>query len=119
VAAPLTAETRGLIGEAELAAMHPRGVLINVGRGAVVQEAPLLRALGERRLRGAALDVFETEPLPADHPFYTLDNVLLSPHSADHTPGWLEDAQQFFLQNLERFRHGEPLLNVVDKRRGY
>jgi phosphoglycerate dehydrogenase-like enzyme len=119
VAAPLTPETRGLLGAAEIAAMKPTGVLINVGRGPIVDEGALLAALQGGRIRGAALDVFATEPLPSDHPFYGLDNVLLSPHCADNTPGWLEAAMRFFLENLERFRSGQPLLNLVDKERGY
>ncbi len=119
VATPLTPETRGLIGEREIRAMKPTGVLINVGRGAVVQEAPLVDALRARAIRGAALDVFETEPLPAGHAFFTLDNVLLSPHSADQVPGWLDDAMEAFLQNLDRFLAGRPLQNVVDPTRGY
>ncbi len=119
VSAPLTPETRGLIGAAEFAAMQPHAVVINVGRGPVIDEAALVDALSANRIRGAALDVFDTEPLPEGHPFYTLENVLLSPHCADHTPDWLERAMQFFLEQFERFRQGETLLNVVDKRRGY
>lgn len=119
VSAPLTPETRGLVGEAEICAMRSDAVLINVGRGPVVDEAALLCALEARRIRGAALDVFEVEPLPAGHPFYRLDNVLLSPHCADQARGWLEGATQAFLENLERFRTGRPLLNLVDKARGY
>ncbi len=119
VAAPLTPETRGLVGPAEIAAMKPTGVLINVGRGPIVDEAALLAALQAGRIRGAALDVFDTEPLPKEHAFYGLDNVLLSPHCADNTPGWLEGSMRFFLQNLEHFRAGRPLLNLVDKARGY
>ena len=119
VATPLTHDTRGLIGEREIRAMKPTGVLINVGRGAVVQEPPLVDALRRRAIRGAALDVFEAEPLPAGHPFYTLDNVLLSPHSADQVPGWLDEAMDSFLDNLNRFLAGQPLQNVVDPRRGY
>jgi phosphoglycerate dehydrogenase-like enzyme len=119
VATPLTPETRGLIGEREIGAMKPTGVLINVGRGPVVQETPLLDALRRRAIKGAALDVFETEPLPAGHPFYTLDNLLLSPHSADQVPGWLDEAMRGFLDNLGRFLEGRPLENVVDPRRGY
>lgn len=118
-AAPLTGETRGMIGDAAFAAMKPGAVLINVGRGPVVDEGALVRALRERRIRGAALDVFETEPLPAGHPLYQLDNVLLSPHCADRTPDWLERAMRLFLENFERFRTGQPLRNVVGKRRGY
>jgi phosphoglycerate dehydrogenase-like enzyme len=119
VATPLTPDTHGLIGEREIRAMKPTGVLVNVGRGAVVQEGPLVDALRRRAIRGAALDVFETEPLPAGHPFYTLDNVLLSPHSADQVPGWLDEAMDGFLGNLNRFLAGQPLENVVDPRRGY
>jgi phosphoglycerate dehydrogenase-like enzyme len=119
ISAPLTAETRGMIGVAELAAMKRGAVLVNVGRGPIVDEAALIRALSEGSIRGAALDVFDREPLPAGHPFYGLENVLLSPHSADHTPDWLERAMRFFLEQFERFRKGEPLANVVDKRLGY
>ena len=119
VAAPLTAETRGLIGEAEFAAMKPTALAINLGRGPVIDELAMTRALSENRIRGAVLDVFDTEPLPAGHPFYGMENVLLSPHCADHTPDWLERAMQAFLDNFERFRKGEPLANVVDKRMGY
>jgi len=119
VAAPLTAETRGMVGAAAIAAMKPNAVLVNVGRGPVVDEAALVGALAERRIRGAALDVFGHEPLPADHPFWRMDDVLLSPHCADHVPGWIEEAMRLFLDNLERFRRGEPLLNVADKHRGY
>jgi phosphoglycerate dehydrogenase-like enzyme len=119
VAAPLTARTRGFIGDAEIGAMKPAGVLINVGRGPVVDERALLRALEEQRIRGAALDVFEQEPLPAGHPFYRLENLLLSPHSADHTEGWIEQSMEVFLDNFARFREGAPLRNVVDKRSGY
>jgi phosphoglycerate dehydrogenase-like enzyme len=119
IAAPLTAETRGLIGEAEFAAMKPDAVVINVGRGPVIDEGSLVRALTEKRIKGAALDVYDCEPLPQGHPLYYLDNVLLSPHCADHTAGWLEDAMRFFVAQFERFRKGEPLLNVVDKELGY
>ncbi len=118
-AAPLTPATRGLLGEREFAAMKRDAVLINVGRGAVVDEAALACALAERRIRGAALDVFETEPLPAGHPFWRLDNLLLSPHCADHHAGWRARSVELFLANFERFRKGEPLANVVDKRQGY
>jgi len=118
-AAPLTPQTRGMIGEAEFAVMKKSAVVMNVGRGPVIDEAALVRALAENRIKGAALDVFDCEPLPAGHPFYQLKNVLLSPHCADHTPDWLADGMRFFLQQFERFRKGEPLLNVVDKQSGY
>jgi phosphoglycerate dehydrogenase-like enzyme len=119
VAAPLTPETRGMIGAAEFAAMKPSGVMINVGRGPVIDEDAMVKALTEGRIKGAGLDVFTHEPLPDGHPFYRLENVLLSPHCADHTADWLEQAMRFFLENFERFRKGEPLRNVVDKKLGY
>lgn len=119
LAAPLTPATRGLVGEAGLAAMKASAVLINLGRGPVVEEGALVRALAGKRIRGAALDVFDPEPLPAGHPFFGLDNLLLSPHCADHTADWLERAMRVFLDNYARFRRGDPLLNVVEKNRGY
>jgi phosphoglycerate dehydrogenase-like enzyme len=119
VALPLTPATRHLIGEAEVNAMKPTAVFANVGRGAVVDEPHLVRALVDRRIKGAVLDVFETEPLPSESPLWGLDNVLLSPHTADHTRTWLTDASDLFLRNLERFRRGEPLANLVDKSLGY
>ena len=119
VAVPLTPETRGLIGEKAFAAMRPNTVLINVGRGPVVEEAQLVRALQEGRIRGAVLDVFDQEPLPAGHPFWSMENVLLSPHTSDHTDTWLQDATELFIENYRRFATGEPLLNVADKRLGY
>ena len=79
----------------------------------------MIKALSQRRIRGAALDVFDQEPLPQGHPFYSLENVLLSPHCADHTSDWLDNAMRFFLEQLERFRRGETLLNIVDKTSGY
>ena len=119
VAAPLTAETQGMIGEAEFAAMKPSAVMINVGRGPVIDEDAMVKALTEGRIKGAGLDVFTHEPLPPGHRFYRLENVLLSPHCADHTADWLDQAMRFFLENFERFRKGEPLRNVVNKNLGY
>lgn len=119
VATPLNAETRGMIGEAEFAAMKASAVVINVGRGPVINEEAMLSALSNGRLKGAALDVFDREPLPAGHPFYKFENVLLSPHCADHTPDWLDNAMRFFIEQYERYRKGEALLNVVDKSLGY
>ena len=119
VALPLTPETRGLIGEAEIASMKSSAVLINVGRGPVIDEPALIRALSSKALRGAALDVFTVEPLPAGHPFWEMPNVLLSPHTADHVEGFLIPAFETFTENLHRFLSGLPLLNVVDKHAGY
>lgn len=119
VAAPLNAETRGLIGKAEFAAMKKTAVVVNIGRGPVIDESAMIKALTEHTIKGAALDVFDEEPLPKGHAFYKLDNVLLSPHCADHTPGWLDNAMRFFIAQFERFCRGEPLFNVVDKKLGY
>ena len=119
LAAPMTPDTKGMIGERELALLPPHAVVINIGRGAVVQEPALIAALEQKRILGAALDVFEQEPLPAGHPFYRMKNVLLSPHVADHTPGWADLSMEFFVENFERFHNGLPLENLVDKARGY
>ncbi len=119
VAAPLTPETRHMLGAEQLSWMRPGAVLINVGRGELIDEPALIDALRRRAIRGAALDVFETEPLPASHPFWSMPQVLLSPHSADRVDGWLDQTMALFLDNLGRFVRGEPLDNVVDPRRGY
>jgi phosphoglycerate dehydrogenase-like enzyme len=117
--APLTAETRHMIGKAEFAVMKPSAVVINVGRGPVIDETALVRTLSAKRIKGAALDVFEQEPLAAGHPLYKLENVLLSPHCADHTADWQDQAMRFFLEQYQRFQQGGALRNVVDKRLGY
>jgi len=119
VAAPLTAETHGMVGKTEIAAMKPSGVIINVGRGPIISEEALLDALINNRIKGAALDVFDQEPLPSGHLFYKLENVLLSPHTADHTPDWLDNSIELFLEQFVRYQKGEPLLNVVNKKLGY
>jgi phosphoglycerate dehydrogenase-like enzyme len=118
-AAPLTPETTGMISDAEFAAMKPTGVIINVGRGPVIDEPAMIRALESGRIKGAGLDVTTVEPLPSDSPLYRMDHVLLSPHCADHTADWLDDAMNFFLAQFERFRTGQPLQNMVDKATGY
>jgi DNA-binding MurR/RpiR family transcriptional regulator len=119
LATPLTDDTRGMIGAAQIAAMKPTSVLINVGRGAVVDEAALITALDDGKIRGAALDVFAVEPLPAGHRFYSMENVLLSPHTADHVQDFIHLAVEAFLANLKRFQAGQPLMNLVDKHAGY
>jgi phosphoglycerate dehydrogenase-like enzyme len=118
-AAPLTPETKGLLGAKEFGAMKKSAVVMNVGRGPVIDEAALVQALKAGVIAGAALDVFEEEPLPADSPLYKMENVLMSAHSADHTPDWLEQAMLFFYRNLELFKNDQPVMNVVDKRAGY
>lgn len=116
---PLTSETRGMIGREQIAALKPDAVFLNVGRGPVVDEPALIEALESKKVRGAALDVFSIEPLPAGHPFYKMPNVLLSPHTADRVEGFLDPALDAFLENLERFLAGQALENVVDKHAGY
>jgi phosphoglycerate dehydrogenase-like enzyme len=120
-AAPLTRETHHLIADRELEAMRPSALVINVGRGPVIDEAALIRALLNRRIGGAALDVFEQEPLPHDSPLWGMENVLISPHAADHTvdPDWLQLTVACFIENFHRYRSGQPLENLVDKRAGY
>lgn len=116
---PLTAATYHLLSRERIARMMPSSVLINVGRGRTVDESALVEALRANAIRGAALDVFEVEPLPPDHALWQLDNVLISPHTADHTSDSHLRATRFFLENLRRFRAGESLENVVDKVEGY
>jgi phosphoglycerate dehydrogenase-like enzyme len=117
--APLTPETRGLIGAKALARMKPSAFFINVGRGASVDEAALARALREGQIAGAAVDVFDREPPPAGHPLYAVDNVILSPHVSGFLPSYDEKCSVLFAENLGRFLAGAPLLNLVDRARGY
>jgi phosphoglycerate dehydrogenase-like enzyme len=119
IALPLTAETIHLIGLAELKAMKQTAYLINIARGPIVDEAALVEALRRNWIAGAGLDVFEQEPLPADSPLWKLENVLISPHVAGFTPRYDERATALFAENLGRYLSGEPLLNLVDKARGY
>jgi phosphoglycerate dehydrogenase-like enzyme len=119
VAAPETRATRHLIGARELAAMHPDALLVNVSRGGLIDEAALVSALTGHRIAGAALDVFEEEPLPPDHPLWTLPHVLITPHTSGFRPDHWDAAVALFSENLRRFEAGEPLLNVVDKEAGY
>jgi phosphoglycerate dehydrogenase-like enzyme len=117
--APLTPRTHRLLSRERIVAMKPSAVVINIGRGRTVDEDALVDALRAGRIRGAALDVFENEPLAPDHPLWTLDNVLISPHTADHTADSHLRAMQFFIENLRRFRADESLGNVVDKLEQY
>lgn len=119
LALPLTAETHRMIDAAALAAMKPSAYLINVARGEVVAEAALIAALRDGTIQGAALDVFDPEPLPPEHPFWSMPNVVLTPHVSGYTPRYFELAMELFEENLERFLEGRPLRNIVDKRLGY
>jgi phosphoglycerate dehydrogenase-like enzyme len=116
---PLTPSTQGLMSRERIALMKPSAVFINVGRGGTVDEGALIDALQNKRIRGAALDVFEVEPLAQTHPLWQLENVLISPHTADHTADSHLRAMHFFIENLRRFVGGESLENVVDKSEQY
>ncbi|MDX1432342.1 MAG: D-2-hydroxyacid dehydrogenase, partial [Gammaproteobacteria bacterium] len=116
---PLTEQTRGMMGAAQLRAMRPHARLINVGRGALLDEQALARALERGAIAGAALDVFATEPLPADSPLWDVPGLLVSPHMSGDFHGYPEALAGLFLDNLRRFRAGERLRNVVDKALGF
>ncbi len=119
LALPLTPETRELIGEAELRAMKPTAYLVNIARGEIVDEKALIRALEEGWIAGAGLDVFATEPLPADSPLWELPNVIFSPHIAGGMEDYVSRATEVFCDNLKRYLSGRRLRNVVDKTKGY
>src|SRR3990172_4020720 len=111
--------TGGALGEEAFGAMNAWAGFVNVGRGSTVDEAALVRALAEGRIAGAALDVFEEEPLPASSPLWSMANVVVSPHMSGDFAGWRETVVELFVENLERYLTGRPLRGVVDKRRGY
>ncbi|MFS8523255.1 MAG: D-2-hydroxyacid dehydrogenase [Limnochordales bacterium] len=117
VVLPLTDATRGLFDDTAFAAMRDGTYLINVGRGPVIQEQALLRALESGKLAGATLDVFDVEPLPEDHPFWRMENVIVTPHMSGPTVA--EEVTAPFIENMERFLAGRPLLKQVDLQRGY
>jgi phosphoglycerate dehydrogenase-like enzyme len=110
-----------MLSDVQFAVMKQDAIVINVGRGPVIDEEALIRALQQGRIGGAALDVFEEEPLPASSPLWDMENVLISPHCTDRTvdPDWLELSMQLFVTNLQRYIAGEPLENIVDKKAGY
>ncbi|MDF1724395.1 MAG: D-2-hydroxyacid dehydrogenase [Alcanivorax sp.] len=119
ITAPLTPETEGLFDAAQFRRMKPGAILVNVGRGAIVSTDALFQALQTGRLGGAALDVFEQEPLPADHPLWDQSNVMLSAHMAGDFIGWRAALGQQFVDNFHRWRRGQPLINPVNKEYGY
>jgi len=116
---PETASTSGLIGAPELALMRPDSVLLNLSRGGIVDEDALVDALRSGDIRGAALDVFREEPLPADSPLWTLDNVLITPHAAAISPRFWERQTALMVRNIGSYLAGGRMENVVDKTRGY
>lgn len=119
LALPLTKETKGMVGEKELRGMKPSAYLINVARGAIVDEGALLRALEEKWISGAGLDVFIQEPLPPESKFYELPNVIFSPHISGDMPEYELRATEVFCENLRRYLAGEPFLHEVDKEKEY
>ncbi len=119
LAVPLTDDTRGLIGEAELRSMKPGAVIINIARGPVIDQPSLVRALREGWIAGAALDVTDPEPLPPDNELWSAPNVMITPHISGGTPRYMERAVGIFCDNLERYLSGGLLRNVVDPARGY
>lgn len=120
VSAPLTDATRGMINKEAFDNIQKHSVLINVGRGPIIDEEAMIAALKEGKFKGAALDVTATEPNPLSNELWTLDNVLLSPHNMDQTETFLAEATNFFLEeNIPRFVRGEKLLNPLDKAAGY
>ncbi|WP_211097127.1 D-2-hydroxyacid dehydrogenase [Aliishimia ponticola] len=119
ICTPGLPSTRGLVDSTALSLMKPDAVLVNLSRGGVVDETALRAALTEGRLRGAAMDVFETEPLPADNPIWDAPRLLISPHCSAVHDGWENAAVRLFSANLARRLAGEPLENIVDPKRGY
>ncbi len=118
-AVPLTSQTRHLFDASTFAAMKPTARFVNIGRGATVDEAALISALRDGRIAGAALDVFEEEPLPTNSPLWDMPNVIVCPHMSGDVIGWEADFANVFYDNVHRWLRGEPLRNVVDKRLGF
>jgi phosphoglycerate dehydrogenase-like enzyme len=119
VATPLTPETKGLINASVLRSMCPNAYFINIARGAIVDEEALLTAVREGWIAGAGLDTFITEPLPPESPFWSLPNVFITPHNSALTPQLYDRIVSLFIDNLNRYRTGQPLRNVIDKHIGY
>lgn len=116
---PLTKETYHMIGERELRLMKPTSILINVARGKVVDESALIKALKEKWIFSAGLDVFETEPLPPESELWGLDNVVITPHIAGLNPHYTDRLLDIFIRNLQAYPDISKMINVVDKRLGY
>ncbi|MGF1473601.1 MAG: D-2-hydroxyacid dehydrogenase [Rubrobacteraceae bacterium] len=119
IAAPLTAQTNRMFGAEQFRRMKPEARLVNVGRGPIVDQPALEEALRGGEIAGAALDVFQEEPLPEDHPLWDAPQVYVSPHMSGDFVGWREALEELFAENFRRWQEGEELLNVVDKKKGY
>ena len=119
IAAPLTPQTEGLFNEKAFKSMRKSARLINIGRGPVVKTDDLIAALNNGDIAGAALDVFEEEPLPANHPLWDMENVIMTAHMSGDFIGWKRALTDQFLENLDRWHQGEELFNLVDKKLGY
>lgn len=119
LAAPLTTASRHAVDAEVLAAMKPNSVIVNIARGAVIDEKALVDALQSGKIRGAALDVFEEEPLPLTSPLWKLENVIISPHISGNTTLYHEKAAALFAENLKRYSEKRPLLNALDRKHGY
>ncbi|QDR81498.1 D-2-hydroxyacid dehydrogenase [Sporomusa termitida] len=119
IALPLTEHTHNLIGLPHFAAMKPSAYFFNIARGNIVNEADLIAALQQQLIQGAGLDVFTTEPLPADNPLWDMPNVIITPHMASLSPAYLDRAVKLFADNLTRFVQGRDMINLVDKIKGY
>jgi phosphoglycerate dehydrogenase-like enzyme len=119
ICCPLTPETEGMMSTAEFRVMKPTAFLINIARGKIVDQPALIEALRAGKLAGAGLDVTNPEPLPEESPLWEMDNVIITPHHAGQSPKAPRRVFELFCENLKRFVAGEPLINVVDKTRGY
>ncbi len=119
LALPSTPDTYQLINEEKLAKMKENSFLINIGRGNTIVEEELIQLLKEKKIAGAALDVFEVEPLPQEHPLWEIENVIISPHNAFFSPNTLDRYMEVFIENIQRFKQGKELINIVDKQLGY
>ena len=116
---PMTDETHHMINERVLNAMKPNSVIINAARGGVVDEKAMIRALQKKQIRGAALDVFEQEPLPKNSPLWEMDNVILTPHISGNSADYIEKSTKLFISNLKRYLNNRPLMNQLDRDSGY
>lgn len=117
--APLTDKTHHMVSWEQFAVMKPGAIILNTGRGGTINTEALMAALREGRIGAALLDVTDPEPLPEDHPLWTMENVYITPHYSGSHPEYWERANKIFLENLRRYTSGEPLMNVVDKHEGY